>query len=144
MAPKQWDDTAKLRLLMLVIDKCEAKLSTKNWEEVANAFGGGITASAVSQKFYKLKKECEKLQSTSGGGGGGGGDSSSAPTTPRKRKPKTEPETDEDGDHSPKRKNKKAAPRMKPQGGDENDSGGDGIKVEPEFGDNGNGFDGME
>ena len=42
-----WDDSAKFKLLLLVIDKCEAKLGTKNWDEVAKAFGHGVTGSAV-------------------------------------------------------------------------------------------------
>lgn len=47
MAPIQWDDAAKLQLLLRVIEYGDTKLSQQNWAAIANAMGDGVTASAV-------------------------------------------------------------------------------------------------
>ncbi|KAL9616180.1 MAG: hypothetical protein Q9160_008933 [Pyrenula sp. 1 TL-2023] len=115
-----WDDTNKLRLLLLVIDKCEAKIGVENWKAVAESMGGGATASAgsvapplkfeltiifSSQKFYKLKKESEQLVSANGASSAPS--APNTPKTPRSRKRKHNGDGNGDGngeDVTPKKK----------------------------------------
>ncbi|KAF7508066.1 hypothetical protein GJ744_009648 [Endocarpon pusillum] len=46
-------------MLILAITAADLKPSTATWNLVAQGMGNGITASAVSQKFFKLKKATE-------------------------------------------------------------------------------------
>ncbi|KIW13747.1 hypothetical protein PV08_08938 [Exophiala spinifera] len=87
--PYQWTPERERRMLLVAIASANLKPSADTWTKVSQLLGGGLTPSAVSQKYYKLRNEFAKLPdggqppsssptSTS--------TSSSTPSTPTKRK----------------------------------------------------------
>ncbi|EXJ93700.1 hypothetical protein A1O1_02092 [Capronia coronata CBS 617.96] len=58
--PFKWDPAAERNLLLFAIGEMAGPPSTI-WPAVAEKIGGGLNANACSQKFYKLKKEADKL-----------------------------------------------------------------------------------
>ncbi|KAI1615343.1 hypothetical protein EDD36DRAFT_462859 [Exophiala viscosa] len=135
----KWDNESERALLLLAITEMQAPKSTV-WPAVAEKLGGGLNASACSQKFYKLKKESEKLL------GGGDTATTNAPTTPKTTKVKGEngttgratggkrkkATTDQDADlgDTPSKKKAKPAPneevKLEPVAAGENKA----VKVE--------------
>jgi len=58
---------------LLAISSANLRPSADTWQRVAGLLGDGLTASAVSQKYYKLRKESDTQAGT-------------PPATPKKRK----------------------------------------------------------
>ncbi|KIX08927.1 uncharacterized protein Z518_00005 [Rhinocladiella mackenziei CBS 650.93] len=75
--PYQWTAERERRMLLLAISSANLRPSTDTWTTVAALLGEGLTASAVSQKYYKLRNESARLFE---------GQSGSTPSTPAKRK----------------------------------------------------------
>ncbi|EXJ91517.1 hypothetical protein A1O3_00065 [Capronia epimyces CBS 606.96] len=75
--PYQWTAERERRMLLLAISRTNLRPSADTWEAVAALLGEGLSASAVSQKYYKLRNESMKLLQ---------GQEGSAPRTPTKRK----------------------------------------------------------
>ncbi|KAK5050077.1 hypothetical protein LTR84_004197 [Exophiala bonariae] len=104
--PFKWDAMAERNLLLHVIGEMNGP-GAAIWEGVAAKLGGGLNGNACSQKFYKLKKESEKLLS-------GDGADTPAPAKPAAtpRKPRA-PKLNEDGTPvkaTSRSRKKKAAP----------------------------------
>ncbi|KPI34351.1 uncharacterized protein AB675_11065 [Cyphellophora attinorum] len=60
--PIQWNTELERQLLLWIISEGNLTPNTDVLQKVADRFGPGVvTAKALSQKFYKLKKEAEKL-----------------------------------------------------------------------------------
>ncbi|KIW79323.1 hypothetical protein Z517_05935 [Fonsecaea pedrosoi CBS 271.37] len=55
-----WNDATEKLLLFSMIEEPD-NCSRAKFEQAAVAIGGGVSANACRQKFYKLKKEGEKL-----------------------------------------------------------------------------------
>ncbi|KAL2423896.1 hypothetical protein ABEF95_009517 [Exophiala dermatitidis] len=72
-----WTEATERKLLMCLIDHS----AKPNWATIADAMGDDFTGEACRQKFYKLKKESEKLL--------GENDTSTAPKTPKTSARKT-------------------------------------------------------
>ncbi|KEF53550.1 uncharacterized protein A1O9_10525 [Exophiala aquamarina CBS 119918] len=84
--PYQWTAERERQMLLLAISRANLRPSADTWTAVAALLGGGLSASAVSQKYYKLRNESDKkLQ--------GAGQNLSAPSTPTKRKREGEVKT---------------------------------------------------
>ncbi|KAL2393952.1 hypothetical protein ABEF93_001026 [Exophiala dermatitidis] len=80
-----WTAERERRMLLLAISSADLKPSADTWATVAALLGEGLTPSAVSQKYYKLRNESAKLLDDQPG---------SVPSTPTKRKAlKSEDET---------------------------------------------------
>ncbi|KAI1615340.1 hypothetical protein EDD37DRAFT_507120 [Exophiala viscosa] len=75
--PYQWNAERERRMLLLAISSANLRPSADTWTKVAVLLGEGLTPSAVSQKYYKLRNESAKLFD---------GQSGSTPSTPTKRK----------------------------------------------------------
>ncbi|KIV86596.1 hypothetical protein PV11_02196 [Exophiala sideris] len=75
--PYQWNAERERRMLLLAISSANLRPSADTWTKVAALLGEGLTPSAVSQKYYKLRNESAKLFE---------GQPSSTPSTPTKRK----------------------------------------------------------
>ncbi|KIW28969.1 uncharacterized protein PV07_04820 [Cladophialophora immunda] len=58
--PFKWDPASERNLLLFAIAEMSPP-STSIWPKVAEKLGNDLNANACSQKFYKLKKESEKL-----------------------------------------------------------------------------------
>ncbi|KIW92913.1 uncharacterized protein Z519_06762 [Cladophialophora bantiana CBS 173.52] len=58
--PFKWDAASERNLLLFAIAEMSPP-ATSIWPRVAEKLGNDLNASACSQKFYKLKKESEKL-----------------------------------------------------------------------------------
>ncbi|KAJ9644258.1 hypothetical protein H2204_001609 [Knufia peltigerae] len=58
--PYKWTPESERALLLLAFAEVAPPAATI-WQSVAEKLGGGLSGSACSQKFYKLKKESEKL-----------------------------------------------------------------------------------
>ncbi|KIW68082.1 hypothetical protein PV04_04050 [Phialophora macrospora] len=71
--PYQWTAEKERKMLLLAISAANLRPSTVIWQRVADRLGGGLTASAISQKYYKLRKDYDPQ-------------AGSPPTTPKKRK----------------------------------------------------------
>ncbi|KIX08930.1 uncharacterized protein Z518_00008 [Rhinocladiella mackenziei CBS 650.93] len=109
--PFKWDVASERDLLLCVIGEMTPP-ATSIWPAVAEKLGGGLNGSACSQKFYKLKRESEKLLETDGSPG-------TAPATPStkpvgkaggtKRKKNTDVNDDETPASSKVKKAKKLA-----------------------------------
>ncbi|EXJ69679.1 uncharacterized protein A1O5_06750 [Cladophialophora psammophila CBS 110553] len=70
-------------MLLFAIFSANLRPSADTWQRVAALLGEGLTASAVSQKYYKLRHEMEKMLKDQG---------APTPTTPTKRKAEDEDE----------------------------------------------------
>ncbi|CAK3834153.1 Hypothetical predicted protein [Lecanosticta acicola] len=55
---KSWDDASEKQLLLSVIHVLN--VTAPDWNRVAAMMGEGYTASAVMQKFNKIKKACKE------------------------------------------------------------------------------------
>ncbi|KAK4942644.1 hypothetical protein LTR10_017591 [Elasticomyces elasticus] len=135
----KWDSESERSLLLLTITKMQGPKATI-WPAVAEELGHGLNASACSQKFYKLKKESEKLL-------GNDGPAASATTTPKSAKAKGENATpgkatsgkrkkataDQDADETPTKKKSKAAPTGDVKQEPEEEGNGDTVKVEADL-----------
>ncbi|EXJ93697.1 hypothetical protein A1O1_02089 [Capronia coronata CBS 617.96] len=75
--PYQWTAERERRMLLFAISSANLRPSADTWAAVAALLGEGLTASAVSQKYYKLRNESAKILE---------GRSGSVPSTPTKRK----------------------------------------------------------
>ncbi|KIW28972.1 uncharacterized protein PV07_04823 [Cladophialophora immunda] len=75
--PYQWTAERERRMLLFAISSANLRPSADTWQRVASLLGEGLTASAVSQKYYKLRNEMTKLLEDQG---------VPTPTTPTKRK----------------------------------------------------------
>ncbi|KAJ9604621.1 hypothetical protein H2200_010735 [Cladophialophora chaetospira] len=71
--PYQWNAERERKMLLLAISSANLRPSADTWQRVAALLGDGLTASAVSQKYYKLRKESDAQAGT-------------PPATPKKRK----------------------------------------------------------
>ncbi|EHY54881.1 hypothetical protein HRR83_005859 [Exophiala dermatitidis] len=80
--PFKWDAESERNLLIAAIGEMSAPPTTI-WPAVAERLGHGLNGNACSQKFYKLKKESEKLL--------GENDTNTAPKTPKTSARKTNP-----------------------------------------------------
>ncbi|ETN43866.1 uncharacterized protein HMPREF1541_10997 [Cyphellophora europaea CBS 101466] len=150
--PKTWDAAQERLLLMTVISTVDTKPSSEHWAQIAGVIGDGLTASAVSQKFYKLKRESEKLLS-----GDGAAAAPAPPATPasgtkatdktpkssigkRKGRASADPEADDDNaaTATPSKKTKKTtAAKIKKENKKD-----DEVKTEATDATNGNGVEG--
>ncbi|KAK5275058.1 hypothetical protein LTR40_013721, partial [Exophiala xenobiotica] len=82
--PFKWDAESERALLLMVIAEMSPP-TTAIWPNVAERLGRGLSDSACSQKFYKLKKEAEKILGTDGPG------TATTPKTPTAKADKTTP-----------------------------------------------------
>ncbi|KAJ9604625.1 hypothetical protein H2200_010739 [Cladophialophora chaetospira] len=125
--PYKWDAASERNLLLFAITTLGTP-KAEVWDQVAKMIepGGSLNANACSQKFYKLKKESEKLMAE-----GGGAVISTDPATPvktpgkgtggRKRK-STDGDADGETPTPTKRRastKKKTAPAPEPEVKDE-------------------------
>ncbi|KAK5047160.1 hypothetical protein LTR84_007103 [Exophiala bonariae] len=83
--PYQWTAERERQMLLLAISRANLRPSADTWTAVAGLLGGGLSASAVSQKYYKLRNESDKKLHGSLG--------ISPPSTPTKRKREGEVKT---------------------------------------------------
>ncbi|KIV93541.1 hypothetical protein PV10_04751 [Exophiala mesophila] len=58
--PYQWNAERERQMLLLAISRANLRPSADTWTVVAALLGGGLSASAVSQKYYKLRNDAEK------------------------------------------------------------------------------------
>ncbi|OAP57774.1 hypothetical protein AYL99_08512 [Fonsecaea erecta] len=79
--PYQWTAERERRMLLCAISSANLRPSADTWQQVATLLGEGLTPSAVSQKYYKLRHEMAKVFEEQGVP-----NSTPAPTTPTKRK----------------------------------------------------------
>ncbi|KAK5462704.1 hypothetical protein LTS15_002416 [Exophiala xenobiotica] len=82
--PFKWDAESERALLLMVIAEMSPPM-TAIWPNVAERLGRGLSDSACSQKFYKLKKEAEKILGTDGPG------TATTPKTPTAKADKATP-----------------------------------------------------
>ncbi|KAJ9644255.1 uncharacterized protein PV06_05236 [Exophiala oligosperma] len=87
--PYHWTAERERRMLLLAIASAKLKPSAGTWTKVAQLLGEGLTASAVSQKYYKLRNEFGKQLD------GQPSSSSSMPSTPTKRKARDNDDNDD-------------------------------------------------
>ncbi|KKY28448.1 hypothetical protein UCRPC4_g00616 [Phaeomoniella chlamydospora] len=96
--PFSWTVDAERQMLFLVIGNMASNPSRETFQKVADTLGGGLNCSAVSQKFYKLKKESEKITNEANNGSAGESSTaaaaaSSQPATPGPSTPIKTPTT---------------------------------------------------
>ncbi|KIW13766.1 hypothetical protein PV08_08957 [Exophiala spinifera] len=96
--PYKWTPESERALLLLAFAEVAPPAATV-WNKVAEQLGNGLSGSACSQKFYKLKKESEKLLSEDGTAPGPTTPATSATkkekhSTSRKRKAEADDATD--------------------------------------------------
>ncbi|OJD36847.1 rna polymerase-associated protein ctr9 [Diplodia corticola] len=53
----EWSPENEARLMMAYIEATDAKLGSEGWKTIADKLGGGVTASAISQRFTKVLKK---------------------------------------------------------------------------------------
>ncbi|OAG45144.1 hypothetical protein AYO21_00492 [Fonsecaea monophora] len=82
--PYQWTAERERRMLILAISAANLRPSADTWQRVAALLGEGLTPSAVSQKYYKLRNDMAKMVGEQG---------VPTPSTPTKRKAEPDDET---------------------------------------------------
>ncbi|KIX99283.1 uncharacterized protein Z520_04859 [Fonsecaea multimorphosa CBS 102226] len=130
--PYQWTAERERRMLLFAISSANLRPSADTWQRVASLLGEGLTASAVSQKYYKLRNEMAKLLEDQG---------VPTPTTPTKRKA----EDNDDEKKTPPSSKRVRKPKQKSVEGipfrDESESPHQKVKYEDMAVNVGNGLD---
>ncbi|EXJ91514.1 hypothetical protein A1O3_00062 [Capronia epimyces CBS 606.96] len=111
--PFKWDSETERNLLLFAIGEMSGPPAAI-WPAVAEKLGSGLNASACSQKFYKLKRESEKLlgdndTSTPKTSKGSARKASGSESTATKRK---KPQSHDEEDTPTKKIKKTAAPKF--------------------------------
>ncbi|KAK5270360.1 hypothetical protein LTR99_005744 [Exophiala xenobiotica] len=117
--PYQWNAARERQMLLLAISSANLRPSADTWTKVASLLGEGLTASAVSQKYYKLRNEFTKQLDSQ---------PTSTPSTPTKRKASDD---DEDKKTPPSKRARK--PKREPLDGVPfSDASDSSFEIKPE------------